>query len=114
LVGVRGIDRPQLVWGLVILAGDDQRVLAAELAGNLLQGGFHGLAVLGHGEVGERLVDEFAALDGGLNHCHADGLLWALENCTVRTGLASSEASKYKQRPAFREGHSYFLNKSWL
>ncbi len=67
------IDRANLVGRLNPLPADDQRVLATELAGNFLQRVFHGFAVLGLGEVHERLIRELAALDFDFSGHHESG-----------------------------------------
>ena len=69
----RGIDGANPLSGSHALAADDERVIAAEMHGHLIESVAHGARILGVAEVGERLIRKHALrrarLDGGRDTC---------------------------------------------
>src|SRR5438445_13845150 len=83
LAGMRGVERRPFLGGGDLLSGNVERIFAAELGADFAEGVFHGSAVLGLGEIHERLVSELRgswfAFSG--HHC---GASFAIErHCTL-------------------------------
>ena len=73
---LRRIQRFDLVLRLNALAADDEIILAAQLAANLVDGSTHFAGIFFLAEIGERLIREWALMKanlwscGGFNGCH--------------------------------------------